>query len=73
MVDKVQIDGEDYLSYHVPPVTVAMIRGSTADETGNISFENEPLTLEGLSLSLIHILITAQGSVRFNTILEINR
>lgn len=52
MVDKVQIDGEDYLSYHVPPVTVAMIRGSTADETGNISFENEPLTLEGLSIAM---------------------
>ena len=52
MVDKVQIDGEDYLSYHVPPVTVAMIRGTSADEQGNISFENEPLTLEGLSIAM---------------------
>ncbi|MEA4994592.1 MAG: malonate decarboxylase subunit alpha [Oscillibacter sp.] len=51
MVDKVQIDGEAYLSYHVPPVTVAMIRGTTADEQGNISFENEPLTLEGISIA----------------------
>lgn len=51
MVDKVRIDGEDYLSYHVPPVTVALIRGTTADEQGNISFENEPLTLEGLSIA----------------------
>lgn len=51
MVDKVKIDGEDYLSYHVPPVTVAMIRGSSADEQGNISFENEPLTLEGISIA----------------------
>jgi propionate CoA-transferase len=51
MVDKVRIDGEDYLSYHVPPVTVAMIRGTSADEQGNISFENEPLTLEGLSIA----------------------
>ena len=51
MVDKVKIDGEEYLSYHVPPVTVAMIRGSSADEQGNISFENEPLTLEGISIA----------------------
>jgi len=51
MVDKVTIDGEKYLSYKVPKVNVAVIRGTSADEQGNISFENEPLTLEGISIA----------------------
>lgn len=51
MVEKVKIDGEYYLSYKVPKVDLAVIRGTTADEQGNISFENEPLTLEGISIA----------------------
>ncbi len=50
-VEKVQFDGEDYLAYKVPKVNVAIIRGTSADELGNISFENEPLTLEGISIA----------------------
>jgi propionate CoA-transferase len=51
LVEKVKIDGEDYLSFKVPKVNLAVIRGTTADEQGNISFENEPLTLEGISIA----------------------
>ncbi|MEL7650214.1 MAG: malonate decarboxylase subunit alpha [Sedimentibacter sp.] len=51
IVEKLCIDGEDYLSYKVPKVNLAVIRGTTADEQGNISFENEPLTLEGISIA----------------------
>lgn len=50
-VEKVRFDGEDFLAYKVPKVDVAVIRGTSADELGNISFENEPLTLEGISIA----------------------
>ncbi len=51
IIEKVIIDGEEYLSYKVPKVDLAVIRGTSADEQGNISFENEPLTLEGISIA----------------------
>ncbi len=51
LVEKVTFDGEEYLAYKVPKVNVALVRGTSADELGNISFENEPLTLEGISIA----------------------
>ena len=51
LVEKIIIDGEEYLAYKVPKVNAAVIRGTSADEQGNISFENEPLTLEGISIA----------------------
>ncbi|TAM59976.1 acyl CoA:acetate/3-ketoacid CoA transferase [bacterium] len=37
------LDGEEYLRYQFPAVDVALVRGSTADEFGNISAEREPI------------------------------
>lgn len=39
------IRGEEYLFYPTFPVDAAVIRGTTADEAGNISMEEEPNTL----------------------------
>jgi len=41
----VDIEGETYLAYDALPVDVALLRGTTADEHGNISFEDEPCSL----------------------------
>ncbi len=41
----VEIEGEDHLAYDTQRVDVAFLRGSTADEHGNISFEDEPVSL----------------------------
>lgn len=52
IVRLMEIDGEEYLFYKAFPVTVAIIRGTTADEHGNISIEHEALKLETLEIAM---------------------
>lgn len=40
-VEVLEIDGEEWLLYKAPTPDVALIRGTTADEDGNISMEEE--------------------------------
>lgn len=49
LVKRIEIEGEPYLAYKTFKPNVAILRGSYADERGNISFEDEPLTLEATS------------------------
>jgi propionate CoA-transferase len=51
LVKVVEIDGEDYLLYRAFRVNVAIIRGTTADERGNISMEDEAFLGENFSLA----------------------
>ena len=51
LVENVQILGEEYLLYKSFHVDVVFIRGSAADEEGNISMEHEAVTLEMLSMA----------------------
>jgi acyl CoA:acetate/3-ketoacid CoA transferase len=46
------LDGREYLYYPSLPIGVAIIRGTTADENGYISFEEETNTLGGPELAL---------------------
>lgn len=50
-VEVIQIAGEEYLFYHAIPIDVAIIRGTTADENGNVTMEDEAIKLEAISVA----------------------
>lgn len=52
LVSKMKIHGEDYLAYEVPKPNIAILRGTYADEDGNITFDDEPLILESTSIAM---------------------
>lgn len=49
LVERVTVGGEEKLFYRSLPIDVTILRGTTADENGNISVEREAATLDVLS------------------------
>lgn len=52
LVQKIRFQGEDYLFYPSWPLHYAFIRASTADEFGNLSWEDEALMSSSVALAL---------------------
>ncbi len=52
LAEVITIDGQEWLRYKPFPIHVAIVRASSADEDGNISFEHEAANLDAQSLAL---------------------
>ncbi|NPV30014.1 MAG: acyl CoA:acetate/3-ketoacid CoA transferase [Firmicutes bacterium] len=51
LIKVLEIDGEEWLLYKAFPIDVALIRGTSADENGNISMEKEAVLTEALYIA----------------------
>ncbi|WP_238544860.1 CoA-transferase [Geomicrobium sp. JCM 19037] len=51
LVDIIKIKEEEYLFYNAIPIHICVLRGTSADEFGNITMEDEALKLEALSIA----------------------
>ncbi len=52
LVELITFDGKEYLAYKTFPIDVALLRGTTSDENGNITMEKEALTLEVQAMAM---------------------
>ncbi len=52
LVKLIKIDDEDFLFYKSFPIDTCFLRGTTADERGNITMEKEALTLDSLAIAM---------------------
>ena len=51
LVRVIELDGDEFLFYPSRPLDVAFLRGTTADEEGNVTMEREAATLDSLSIA----------------------
>lgn len=52
LVERVEFGGVEYLFYKAVPIDIAFLRGTTADELGNITMEREALVLDNLAQAM---------------------
>lgn len=52
LVEKIEFKGKNYLFYPTWSLDVAIIRASSADEFGNLSFENEAMISSNIALAI---------------------
>ncbi|MBR6029874.1 MAG: malonate decarboxylase subunit alpha [Clostridia bacterium] len=50
LIKLLEVDGEEFLYYKLPKITVALIKGTAADRRGNISFDDMYMSGDALSI-----------------------
>ncbi len=50
LVSVVEVEGEEFLYYKLPKLTVALIKGTSADRKGNITFDDQYMSGDALSI-----------------------
>ena len=60
-VKHVEVDGEEFLYYKLPKITVALIKGTAADHKGNITFDD--MFMSGDALSICQAVKANRGKV----------
>jgi propionate CoA-transferase len=74
MVSLIEIEGKEWLFFKSFPVTVALIRGTYADEKGNVTIDHEALKLEMLEAAMAakaaggKVIVQVEGVVRNGTL-----
>jgi propionate CoA-transferase len=51
LVNVIDIRGQEYLLFHSMPIDCVLLRGTTADEAGNITMEDEAFQLDALAMA----------------------
>jgi len=51
LIELIRLDGQEWLRYPSMKINVAIMRGTTADELGNVTMEDEAMFLECLTLA----------------------
>jgi propionate CoA-transferase len=52
LISLIEINGQEQLLYKPFPIDVALIRGTVADENGNLNMDNESVIMEALPLAM---------------------
>ena len=52
LVELIELNGQQVLFYKAFPINVALLRGTSSDSFGNITFENEVISAEALAIAI---------------------